>query len=285
MARVKGNSIRLLAVILFVGVIGFGYAFYESKNIQFREFVITHKDIPFSFDGKKIIFLADLHCNQYFTPEDVSELVKKINELSPDVILLGGDYTLADSKYSTPFFEALKYLKSSNGIFYVLGNHDFWEDENLIKEGFSSLNIQACDNRSYWVYEGNDSIKIGGVGDMWEDVQLPENTISDVVESDFCILLSHNPDYIEQIDESKVDLMLSGHTHAGQVTIFGLYAPIMPTFWRPHLYDSGQEYRYGWKLMGKTMLYTTSGVGVGDFPFRFFAPPEVVEITLKRQTN
>lgn len=118
---------------------------------------------------------------------------------------------------------------------------------------------------------------------MWEEEQILERTIYDVSSNDFCILLSHNPDFIEEINTDKVDLMLSGHTHGGQVTIFGLYAPIMPSAWKPHLKNTGQKYRYGWKELNGVQLYVTTGVGMGKFPFRFFAPPEIVEITLKKE--
>lgn len=268
---------------MLIGTAGFSYAYYEGRDIQLKKTVFSHKDIPTAFDGKKIIFIADTHCNEYFTPEDAVALVERINKLKPDIIVLGGDYTNADSIYSVRFFDALKKLKATYGVFSVFGNHDFWEDYDLIYNGLVSTGANICDNRSYWIYEGNDSIKIGGVGDMWEDVQLPDNTTFDVKENDFCILLSHNPDYIEQVEGAKIDLMLSGHTHGGQVTIFGLYAPITPAFWKPELYDSGQKYTYGWKTVNNTTLYTTSGVGLGKFPFRFFASPEIVEITLRKE--
>jgi predicted MPP superfamily phosphohydrolase len=164
-----------------------------------------------------------------------------------------------------------------------LGNHDYWEDDKLIQRGLLNCRFHICDNQSYWIKEGNDSIKIGGVGDLWEDVQAVENTTRDVKQSDFCILLSHNPDYIEALDTDRVDLMLSGHTHAGQITFFGLYAPVMPAAGHPEYMQTGDKYRYGRIDKGKTMLYVTSGIGMGGLPFRFFARPEIVEITLRRK--
>lgn len=262
---------------------GFLYAYIEARNIKLKEMTFSNENIPDSFDGKKIIFISDIHAGRYFTGKDVANLVKRINEKNPDIILLGGDNTDKNAAYSVPFFEEIAKLKSKYGVFSVLGNHDYWEDPELIQKGLINCGFNICDNQSYWIKEGNDSIKIGGVGDLWEDVQIIENTTKDVKQDDFCILLSHNPDYMELLDTDLVDLVLSGHTHGGQVTFFGLYAPIMPSTGHPEYMQTGQRYRYGWKEKNNTKLYVTTGIGMGKFPFRFFAQPEIVEITLKRK--
>ncbi|MFV0419508.1 MAG: metallophosphoesterase [Dysgonomonas sp.] len=244
--------------------------------------IFVDNDLPESFIGKKIIFVSDIHVNEYFTGEDVSDLVKRINERNPDIIILGGDYTKKEEKYSQSFFKEISKLESTFGVYTVLGNHDHWEDTNLIQEGLLHCGFNICDNKSYWIKNGKDSIKIGGVGDYWEDKQLLENTISDVKETDFCLLISHNPDYMENIHSNLVNLVLSGHTHAGQVTLFGFWAPIMPSTGHPEYPQTGLKYRYGWKEKGNTKLYVTSGVGMGGFPLRFFARPEIVEIVLSK---
>lgn len=281
----KGRKIiifLLISVLLFV-CIGFSYAYYEARNIRLNQYIYNNKNIPDSFDGKRLIFISDIHTNKYFGEKELSSLVKRINERNPDIIVLGGDHTEKEEEYSSIFFQEISKLKSTYGIFSVLGNHDHWEDKQLIQDGLISCGFNICDNQSYWIKEGQDSIKIGGVGDLWEDKQLIENTTNDIEPNDFCILLSHNPDYIEVLNNEKIDLMLSGHTHGGQVTAFGLWAPIMPSTMHPeHLY-TGQKYRYGWKSKDDISLYITSGIGMGKFPFRFFAQPEIVEIVLKKE--
>lgn len=273
----------LLLILIAILCSGFLYAYIEARNIKLKEMTFSSENIPDAFDGKKIIFISDIHAGRYFTGKDVAKLVKRINERNPDIILLGGDNTDKNAAYSVPFFEEIAKLKSKHGVFSVLGNHDYWEDQELIQQGLINCGFNICDNQSYWIKEGNDSIKIGGVGDLWEDVQIIENTTKDVKQDDFCILLSHNPDYMELLDTDLVDLVLSGHTHGGQVTFFGLYAPIMPSTGHPEYMQTGQKYRYGWKEKNNTKLYVTTGIGMGKFPFRFFAQPEIVEITLKRK--
>lgn len=275
------SFIFILIIIMPCSFVLYGY--FEARNIALREFTFVHKDIPESFNGSKVIFISDIHCDEYFTPEKVAQLVKRINDLKPDIILIGGDNVRKDSIYVTPFFAEIGKLKSKYGVYTVLGNHDHWEGADLIQNGLKNCGFHICDNQAYWIKEGMDSIRIGGVGDFWEDNQILENTVDEISDNDFCILLSHNPDYMEKLDSERVDLMLSGHTHAGQITLFGLWAPIMPSSMHPEYLQTGQKYRYGWIQKSKTRLYVTSGIGMGGFPFRFFARPEIVEITLRNK--
>jgi len=286
----KRKKYIIIAVILFLLSPGFCllYGYMEARHLKVRSMTYSDKDIPEAFNGKKIVFISDIHTNRYFTPEDVAGLVEKVNNLSPDFIFLGGDNTEKHEVYSKPFFEEIGKLKSTYGVFSVLGNHDHWEDAELIRQGLADCGFYICDNHSYWIKEGSDSIKIGGVGDFWEDQQLPDSTISDVQKTDFCILLSHNPDYLEKLDTDRIDLMFSGHTHAGQITFLGLWAPILPSTngrRKGEYLNTGQKYRYGWKEKDGINLYVTSGIGMGGVPFRFFAPPEIVEITLQRDSD
>lgn len=283
MNKVLKRVFIFFVVIVIGAIVGFSYSYYEARSLKIRKFDFIHKDIPDSFVDKKIIFISDTHCNQYYTPNDVAKLVELVNSMQADIIVLGGDNTNVDTIYSVPYFDEMAKLEAKYGVYSVLGNHDYWEDLQVIKDGIDRCGFNVCDNASYWIHEGKDSIKLGGVGDMWEIEQLVENTIHDVKTNDFCILLSHNPDFIEELDTDKVDIILSGHTHAGQVTLFGLYAPIMPSHWKPNLPNTGQKYRYGWKERNGTHMYVTSGVGMGKFPFRFFAQPEIVQFTLKNK--
>lgn len=269
-------------IFLFIICIVVLYSYYEARNIRVVSYTFEHEDIPKNFNGKRIVFLSDIHCDQYLDEESLRELFHRVNYLEPDIILLGGDY-VTTRKHISPYLSEIELLKSRYGIFAVLGNHDHWTDPQKIKEGMLASGITMVDNASSWVRIGTDSIKIGGVGDWWSDAQIINNTINDVAETDFCILLSHQPSYIDDLKTEKVDLMLSGHTHAGQITLFGQWAPIMPGQFSEGLITTKQEFRYGWIKKNNTQLYVTSGIGMGGFPFRFFAHPEIVEITLLKK--
>jgi uncharacterized protein len=272
MRIIKLLWISIISIIL-VDVF-FLYCYLETRWIKINRIEIKSDAIPKSFNGKHIVFISDVHHGPFLSIERVANLVKQINNLNPDIIILGGDYVHRDAKFIKPFFDEIYKLKPKIGIYAVLGNHDHWQGAELTRNLLHRNEIFDCDNKSFWVKIGNDSIKIGGVGDYWEDEQILDSTIFDVKKSDFCILISHNPDYLENMKTDKIDLTLSGHTHGGQMTLFGLWAPILPS-------EYGQKYRYGLKTFGTMKSYITSGIGTITPPLRFFCRPEIVWIELK----
>ncbi|MDP4239582.1 MAG: metallophosphoesterase, partial [Bacteroidota bacterium] len=244
--------------------------------------------IPTSFDGIRIVFVSDIHHGAALSRERVKKLVQRINDLHPDIIVLGGDYISRKEKYIKPVFDELRNLKSKLGVFGAMGNHDYFVNGRLTKEMMVRNGIKLCDNKSYWVKINRDSIKIGGVDDP--DGHKPEldSTVYDVHKKDFCILISHRPDYIAQLNTDLVDLTLSGHTHGGQVTFFGLWAPVLPTdngIWAGiSLSGESQKYRYGLIHPRPNMQsYITSGIGTRSPHFRFFCRPEIAVLELKKK--
>ncbi|MBN2892696.1 MAG: metallophosphoesterase [Bacteroidales bacterium] len=267
--------LKIITVLTLSAIILVAYAFIEPRWIKTKIVTIQSADIPENFDDFKIVFISDIHHGPYLSIERVAKLVKRINKLEPDIILLGGDYVHRDAKYIVPVFEELSKFQSKHGVFAVLGNHDHWEDANLTLQMMNQASFNVCNNNSFWLKIGKDSIKIGGVDDLWEGKQIIDSTISDVKQEDFCILISHSPDYVEEMNTNLVDLVVSGHTHGGQVTFFGLWAPIIPSKY-------GQKYRYGLKEIGNNNLYITSGIGTITPPVRFFCRPEIVVFKLKK---
>jgi len=260
-------------ILLISGLLLLFYTHLESRWIKINEFDFTSTQIPNNFNKIKIVFVSDIHHGPFFSIERVSKLVNSINEIKPDIVIFGGDYVHRDVKYIKPVFLELSRVKTKLGKYGVLGNHDYWEDYKETEKCMKIANIHNIENNSFWIKQNQDSIKIGGVGDLWENNQIIDSTIRDINKSNFCILVSHNPDYCEQITTDKIDLMLSGHTHGGQVSIFGFYSPILPS-------KFGQKYCYGLKKMDKLCIYITSGIGTITPPVRFFMRPEIVVINL-----
>lgn len=271
-----GKYIRFYFYVLVFGALFIAYAYAETYWIKTNYVQISSKQIPGAFVGKRIVFVSDIHHGPYFSIKRVNNLVRRINQLQPDIILLGGDYVHRNPIYIEPVFKALNKLKANNGVFAIYGNHDHWEGFETTGLMMKRNGFRDCDNQSYWIRIANDSLKIGGVGDFWKSDQLLDSTTYDVRNEDFCILLSHNPDYFEDLDTAKIDLALAGHTHGGQITFFGLWAPVLPTL-------SGNKFRHGLKNMGPTQVYTTSGIGTITPPLRFFCRPEIVCFELSNE--
>ena len=285
--KLKKRTKRLL-IILVAGVALLTYSSLETRWVKITRVTIESHDIPTSIDGKRIVFVSDIHHGAALSRERVTKLVNRINDLQPDIIILGGDYTSLEDKYVVPVFDELRNLKSKYGVFGVMGNHDYFVNGELTLEMMARNGIKICDNKSYWVKIKKDSIKIGGVDDPEGDGQVLDSTIYDVKRKDFCILIAHRPDYVRQINTDLVDLTLSGHTHGGQVTFFGLWAPILPDYnglWASlSLSGESQKYCYGlYQRKHHMQSYITSGIGTRSPHFRFFRRPEIAVLELKRK--
>jgi len=266
------SVIRYALILVSVLII---YAYIEPHLLMVKRVEIVDEDIPQAFVGKKIAFLTDIHYGPYFTDKEVERLVKKTNQLEPDIIILGGDYTDPNLHLVSPVFEKLKNLKAKYGIYAVLGNHDYWKEGNFTTHAIKDAGITLLDNKSEWVEIDGERIKIGGIEDMWYGEPNYRATVQDVKREDFVILVSHNPDFAEKIISKKVDLMLGGHHHGGQGTIFGLYAPVIYSKY-------GQKYRYGWVEKDDMKIFVSKGIGTIGTPIRFFAMPEIVVVELKK---
>ncbi|MFZ5392279.1 MAG: metallophosphoesterase [Patescibacteria group bacterium] len=257
-------------VIFLVGLTG--YCVFEAFWIKVEN-ITYRKDVPAAFSGYKIVYLSDIHYGPFFSDERLAEMVERVNGLRPDLILLGGDYIFDKTDQIEPVFQGLSQLKAKDGVFAVLGNHDHWEDPDVSWKCMREAGIVALDNKATWIVRGGEKIRLGGVGDWWNDKVDFEPTIAGTTKGDLVILLSHNPDVAELEDSGLVDLILSGHTHAGQLTLFGQWG-VIPSFY-------GQKYRQSWAKAQETDVYVSRGVGNTFLPLRFWARPEITVLTLE----
>jgi uncharacterized protein len=264
---VKKRYLLALAVILLLV-----YMFIEPYWIETKQITIESEQIPTQFDGKTIVFLSDIHAGPFFSQERIDNLVSQVNALNPDLILLGGDYVDGDSDYIQSTFNSLSNLKAPLGVYAVLGNKD---PQDYTLAAIPQNGINYIGNKGTWISENGSRIRLGGVGDYNNGAQIQNATTSVVTPQDFVILLSHNPDYFPQVNKSKVDLVLSGHTHGGQVTFFGLWAPTTHS-------DYGNKYRTGVIEEKGSTLIVSNGLGTTILPVRFFARPQIIVVTLKK---
>jgi predicted MPP superfamily phosphohydrolase len=260
---------KVILSIILIGLLLLGYSFAEPYWLRVTEYEIYSTDIPAEFDGYEILFVSDIHHGPFYSSERVEELRNRMNEMNADLVLMGGDYVHRGPLYVPEVFNALDGLTAADGVMGVLGNHDHWDGEQATRDGLEHAGFIDIENKSVMIEQNGSYIEIAGVGDL--DMGYQALNLSPDV---FSILVSHNPDYIGEINEEKPDLMLSGHTHGGQVTLFGLWAPLIPSkYWN--------KFRYGEIDYNDIKLIVTSGVGTITPPMRFFARPEIVRITLR----
>lgn len=249
---------------------------YEPRRIVVEKKTVAINNLPQVFEGFKICQLSDIHHSPLVGLGFIEKVVDKANSLNPDMIALTGDYVDDSRKYVEPAINTLCRLKSAHGIFAVLGNHDHWVGAELIKDVFSKYRVPVITNSNKLIEIKGMAICIAGVGDFMEGVQDLKAALHGVPDSIPRILLSHNPDYAEVMPKAeRVDMVLSGHTHGGQVRLPFSIAPVTMSKY-------GQKYIGGLVKLPHTQVYVSRGVGVIGLPIRFNCPPEVTMITLAR---
>ncbi len=292
MPRLKKRLARIWWAIIAVAVLGVGFLTYGvvgAYRVELQRYTYADPQVPPAFDGLRIALVTDIHRGAFFSEDRVGRLVDRVNALEADLILLGGDYVYGNTDYEASCFSELRRLQAPLGCYAVLGNHDYGkpqrddgsddEDPSLALEAISTTSIQLLDNSAVWIEREGQRLRLGGVSDHQMGDPRLTPTLEGTTEADLVILLSHNPDYSETLPPDAVDLVLSGHTHGGQVTLFGGYAFYLPS-------DYGQKYRTGVVQNGSTTVIVSNGIGSSIVPpIRFFAPPQIVEITLRHSAE
>ena len=254
--------------------VGGVYPFLEAKWCRVTPKTVVLPNLAAPFDGTTIALLSDIHHGPFVPLAYIRHAVAMTNALRPDIIALTGDFVHRHPDYIEPGIAALAKLKAAHGRFAVLGNHDNWESRPRSLAAIEGTGIELIDNRGLWLERGKARLRICGVGDLWTDTQDPVFALGDATPDDPVIMLSHNPDFAENLPDDRVGLMLSGHTHGGQVIIPGYGAPIVPSYF-------GQKYVYGLAQGPRCQVFTTRGVGTVSPPVRFLCRPEIALITLR----
>lgn len=244
-----------------------------------KRYVFAHEAVQPAIDGCKIAFISDLHYPSLFSHTRLQKLVRKLQEESPDLLLLGGDY-VTDNDSVDALFESLSAVKPSLGTYAVLGNHEI-KTRELVAESMSRHGIKLLDNVAECTQlesasgETADYV-VAGVSNSFVRDSLFAQYMERAGDCGFVILLCHTPDFAE-LNSIDADLVLSGHTHGGQVSLLGLYTPVKNTRY-------GKRFLRGRnKTTNGTTVITTNGVGTSRRKIRFCVPSEIVIVTLKKK--
>lgn len=276
---------RLAALVLFIIVVVLlAYGVGETYWIDVAQYTFASPDVPESFDDTKIVLLTDIHRGPFFSQDRVRSLVERVNALDPDVVVLGGDYVYMSTDYAASCFAELAALSALLGRYAVLGNHDYGDyhkgedGPNPVIAAIEDAGITLLREEAVWLERNGARVRLGGVSDSQVDRPRFTPTVEGTTTEDLVILASHNPDYSEELPAQAVDLVLSGHTHGGQVAAFGKWAFYVPS-------EYGQKYRTGLVKNDVTTVIVSNGIGTSTIPpIRLCARPQIVVITLERGT-
>jgi uncharacterized protein len=285
-----GKSIsrrRLLKTMAFGAA---GMALYAGE-IERHWIDIVHRDIhiaglPQAFDGMTIAQLSDIHLDEFTEPFLLREAISHINRMQPDMVLLTGDYVSAEvlSKKMTmgAAWQCARLLKSiaCPQKFAILGNHDILAGANEITEAIAANGIPVLRNGFLPIERGHSRIWLAGIDDPVLGRPDPDLAMPVAIRnqaSEPILLMCHAPDFVDPLLKHpcgrSIALVLSGHTHGGQVRL--------PMLGAMHLPPGGRKYVEGLFEFGGVQLYVNRGIGTVGLPFRFNCRPEITRLRLR----
>lgn len=242
----------------------------------------------------RVAVLADFHVGEPFMPLDrIAEIVDATNALKPDLILMLGDYPASPTVTfrKVPLMEfarVVEGLRAPLGVHAILGNHDWWDDADTqagrsdVTEAQRVLEARGIpvmentvlrlekDGHPFWIAGLGDQEPFVKVGNYAGRDDLP-GTLAQITDAAPVLLMVHEPDVFLDVPD-RVSLTLAGHTHGGQIRLFG-YSPVIPS-------RKGNDFAYGHVVLKNRHMIVSGGFGVSRVPVRFGVPPEIVLLEL-----
>ncbi|MCL2579310.1 MAG: metallophosphoesterase family protein [Oscillospiraceae bacterium] len=254
------STVAVVFLIVFLAQVISALTF--DRVIAYTEIDYVSIHLPSELDGYTIAFLTDIHQ----TPTSVlEEIADRVNKREVDLLLLGGDFDMAQIDRA---LDVIKTISTRGGIFGVYGNHD---DPRTLSAAMSARGMTLLENNGTQIVEG---LFLAGLSDYRTGQPDLSAALEGALDDDFILVLTHNPDVTMQPGFEQVHLTVAGHTHGGEVTLLGLWAPALPLVSR-----HGQRFRAGFaNSAADTDVFVSRGIG--RHLFRMFSRPQVVFLTL-----
>ncbi|MCM1324746.1 MAG: metallophosphoesterase [Acetobacter sp.] len=267
------KKINIATIVVCVAVCIYGV--YEAeKNAAIKTFEITSAKVK---EPTKVVMLSDLHIDVDVSAEKIKSIVERVNALTPDAIVLVGDIIDNTPKNLYKQMEELKELKAKYGVYITLGNHEFYVGAQPWGMKFASMGLKFLNN--FGEKLGNTGVYIAGIPDInaAKGYNMPvkiENALHNASEDDYVILLSHTPKILEDMNAKKIDMILSGHTHGGQIYPFHYFVE-----------QANDGMLAGFYNRNGLNLYISRGTRYWGPPMRVFAPSEITVFNLAPQKD
>lgn len=285
------KKIIFASALLLISVFCLAYSYFiEPQRLVVNQQMVKVRKWDKTFDGLKIALISDVHGGSNgVTEEKIRRIVETANAQNPDLIVLLGDYVSQRSgnrsELKMPLetvAENLRGLRAKYGVFGVLGNHDDEYDGQKVYNAFTNIGVRMLEHEFVFIEKDGKKLKIVGLEDQlniknWNGYQLRvRDLLNSGEQTESVLVLEHAPDVLPVLVtdpylKDKVNLLLAGHTHGGQVRFPVLGSLIVPSSY-------GQKYAYGHIKEGENDMFVTTGVGESILPFRFLVPPEIAVI-------
>lgn len=243
---------------------------YDLEVTRHEVFV---DDLPEAFDGFRIVFLTDTHVARVIRPHFYEEVVAQTNRFGPDVILLGGDFVTWHRHIPLMAETLIAGLAARDGIFAVLGNHDYWAGGEAVRNAMAERGVQFIINRSAILRRGAAELPLVGIDEIYRGEPDLEAAFAGLRWGPR-IVLTHHPDLIVDMDRRRADLMLCGHTHGGQIRFPFFGAVVVPS-----RYEA--RFASGFHRVNNVLMYVSRGIGAIP-PLRILCRPEIATFVLRQ---
>ena len=247
----------------------------DRYRLSLTEATVAIRNLPPELDGMKVAHLTDFHAGETTPLWFIRQAVEYTNALQPDLVVMTGDYIDDEEAPLQEPASVLGELAAPLGVYGVLGNHDYWLGAERVARTLQDAGITILRNESVAVGEGEARLWVVGLDETAghrEDFRL---ALEGVPEEEPKLVLSHSPDVLPRAADLRMDLVLAGHTHGGQVYIPGFGAPYAPVRVSPKYVSGSMRYC-------NTRMHVSRGIGMTMLPIRFCSLPEIGLFELTR---
>lgn len=236
--------------------------------------------LPRAFSGIRLALISDIHMGGWMNRARFQEVIDRTVSQEPDVLLMPGDFLFgrrfpeAARQWLDDLAIVISPLAAAIPSFAVLGNHDYWTNAGAVREMLRRSGVTDLTNAVCTLNRENQKLHLCGVDDIKEgDVRL-DQVMTQLEDNSMAVLLVHEPDFADVSGPTgKFDLQVSGHSHGGQI--------VLPFFGPPIVPRTARKYHTGLYKVGNMLQYTTRGVGMDRFAFRFNCPAEITLLILE----
>lgn len=258
--------------------IGVPYSRQLERQLVVSEATVSLPGLGDGLSGTTVLFVTDVHAGPFLAPPALERTFEKLISLAPDLVLLGGDLTTSGVDEFDRFAPAFRLLRAPLGVFAVMGNHEYYTRRpDTLRRRVEEHGIRFLDNRSVVLQRGGARLLLAGIDDLWEGRPDLDAALRDAGRHSGSeaappvVLLSHNPDVFFEAARRGAHLILSGHTHGGQIRIPG---------WPPLIRQSYYGLHAGRYATDGAELIVSRGLGADGLPIRIGCPPEAVLLRL-----
>jgi predicted MPP superfamily phosphohydrolase len=247
------------------------YSWQLPRRLGVAEATIRPRPWPREMADLRVLLLTDIHAGPFWRPEVLGAVLAELMRLEPDLVAIGGDVVGGAGDDLDPFLEGfLPLARAPLGAWFCMGNHEYFTpDPEHVVEQLDAVGIRTLRNHAVRLEFGGSSFVLGGLDDLvlgepdWERLLAPEGPPH--------LLLTHNPDAFYDAERRGIGLVLSGHTHGGQIRIPG---------WPPLVRQSRFCLDEGVMTFGSSVVVVSRGIGASGVPWRMVARPEAVLLTV-----